>query len=116
MDLWLEIPQLAAGPEVTPTKPIFNTGFAARAALQNPAAIRADSKLVAMKLRFFINKTPWEWKWKGPSCWLKPLQVGKRIFNLVNNLVNIFFQSVVKSACKMAAKSWSFLRLARILN
>jgi hypothetical protein len=67
MDRWLEIPQLAAGPEVTPTKPIFKTGFAAKAALQNPAAIRADSKLVAMKLRFFMNKTPWEWKWKEGS-------------------------------------------------
>jgi hypothetical protein len=31
-DRWFEMPQAAAGPEVTPTKPIFSVGFWAWAA------------------------------------------------------------------------------------
>jgi hypothetical protein len=63
MDRWLEIPQLAAGPEVTPTKPIFKTGLAANAAL---LSVRPSTALITpetRKLRFFMKKLLGEgWK------------------------------------------------------
>jgi hypothetical protein len=48
------MPQLAAGPEVTPTKPIFRTGLAANAALLR---VRPSTALITpetRKLRFFM--------------------------------------------------------------
>jgi hypothetical protein len=93
MERWLEIPQLAAGPEVTPTKPIFNTGLAANAAPLKDAAMVADSRLTARKLRFFMDKTPWEGMEEErnfPNLAVFAFhQVGGRIFYRVNNLVNI---------------------------
>ena len=46
IERWLEIPQAAAGPDVTPTKPIFSLAFSAQAAV--PAAqsrANCDTKL-----------------------------------------------------------------------
>ena len=54
MERWFEMPQLAAGPEVTPTKPILSTGLAAKAVLLRVRPITALITPETRKLRFFM--------------------------------------------------------------
>jgi hypothetical protein len=49
IERWLEMPQAAAGPEVTPTKPIFSVAFSAQAALVAVRASARDRPVVARK-------------------------------------------------------------------
>jgi|GEM_PF-7016050 len=54
MERWFEMPQEAAGPDVTPTKPILSTGLAAQAALATVSEAKLANAVVFKKLRFFM--------------------------------------------------------------
>jgi hypothetical protein len=54
IERWLEMPQAAAGPEVTPTKPIFSLAFSAQAAEVAVTASARARLVVARKLRLFM--------------------------------------------------------------
>jgi hypothetical protein len=58
IDRWFDVPQAAAGPEVTPTNPILSTGLSAKAIVAKVSDATAETAVVLRKERLFMWQTP----------------------------------------------------------
>ena len=55
IERWFEMPHAAAGPLVTPTKPILSTGLSARAAVAGTVASASAAAMVVKRFLRFIT-------------------------------------------------------------